>query len=321
MSYNISKFPPDVSRLFKPRPPLQYKAPVDYPLEKRKTNPHISGVSGLLGSTLTAYLKEFSQPSENEYLKKYEEAANAKYNEWCSLETKLQNWDPHNDPNIKDTDPYRTIFVARLPYDVSEMELQKQFGKFGDIERVRVVRDKTTNISKGYAFVAFTDPQSSKSACKEFGLHRGIEIKGRTCIVDIERGRTVKYFKPRRLGGGLGGRGYMKKEKMARFSSTSPTVSGDKGYRRNDVERYRPQSSRGQLPRPAYTGPSRFARSSAVPPVTAPVRYSGSSNELSTSRGQNIPIIANSPVKSSYRSRTARAQETSKTNKPEEPDY
>lgn len=300
---------------------MQYKAPVDYQLEKRKTNPNISGVSGLLGSTLTAYHEEFSKPSENEYLKKYEEAANAKNNEWLSLQDKLQNWDPHNDPNIKDTDPYRTIFVARLPYDVSEMELQKQFSKFGDIERVRVVRDKTTNISKGYAFVAFTDPQSSKSACKEFGLHRGIVIKGRTCIVDIERGRTVKYFKPRRLGGGLGGRGYMKKEKMARFSSTPSIMSEDKGYRRNGVERYRPQSSRGQVSRPAYTGPSRFSRSSAVPPVAAPIRYTGNTSELFTSREQHIPIPTTSTVKTSYRSRISRAQENNKTNKPEEPDY
>jgi len=38
----------------------------------------------------------------------------------------------------------------------------------------------------------------------------GIRIKDRRVLVDVERGRTVKGWKPRRLGGGLGGRGYTK---------------------------------------------------------------------------------------------------------------
>ena len=38
----------------------------------------------------------------------------------------------------------------------------------------------------------------------------GIRIKDRRALVDVERGRTVKGWKPRRFGGGLGGRGYTK---------------------------------------------------------------------------------------------------------------
>src|SRR5437763_95237 len=38
----------------------------------------------------------------------------------------------------------------------------------------------------------------------------GIRIKDRRIKVDVERGRTVKGWRPRRLGGGLGGRGYTK---------------------------------------------------------------------------------------------------------------
>jgi U1 small nuclear ribonucleoprotein 70kDa len=33
----------------------------------------------------------------------------------------------------------------------------------------------------------------------------GKKIDGRRVVVDVERGRTVKGWKPRRLGGGLGG--------------------------------------------------------------------------------------------------------------------
>lgn len=34
----------------------------------------------------------------------------------------------------------------------------------------------------------------------------GISILGKRILVDVERGRTVRGWKPRRLGGGLGGR-------------------------------------------------------------------------------------------------------------------
>src|SRR5215475_12154949 len=38
----------------------------------------------------------------------------------------------------------------------------------------------------------------------------GIRIKDRRVLVDVERGRTTKGWRPRRFGGGLGGRGYTK---------------------------------------------------------------------------------------------------------------
>ncbi|QLQ80588.1 hypothetical protein HG537_0D05890 [Torulaspora globosa] len=303
MSYNLNKFAADVSRLFKPRPPLEYKKPVDYPVEKRQTCPHISGVADLLRNPLTDYTERFPEGSENLHLRKYEEVANHKIEERQHLENELRRWDPHNDPNMKDTDPYRTIFVGRLPYDTSEIELQKKFSEFGEIEKVRVVRDKINNHPKGYAFIVFTDPQSSRSACKEYGLHRGIKIKDRTCIVDIERGRTVRYFKPRRLGGGLGGRGYTRLEESSRFSTGPTTRFSEQTHRRTtyDTKRY----GTNWPPRPRYTGPSRFSHSAPV---------------ISDHRGPSMTSPA-VPVKTSYRSRNARAQETRETTKNEEPDY
>ena len=44
--------------------------------------------------------------------------------------------DPNNDPQVRG-DPYRTLFVSRLSYDVKESDLEREFGRFGPIERVR----------------------------------------------------------------------------------------------------------------------------------------------------------------------------------------
>lgn len=306
MSYNASKFPPDVSRLFRPKPPLEYKRPVGYPPEKRQTCPHITGVSQLLGDQLSSYMDQFPQGTDNRYLQKYEEASHNKDKEHTELNQEIRKWDPHKDPNIKDTDPFKTVFVGRLPYDTTEMELQREFSKFGEIERIRVVRDKVTNKSKGYAFVLFTNSHSSRMACKEIGVRRGLEIKGRIAIVDIERGRTIKYFKPRRLGGGLGGRGYTKAQTSV--TSNVPSKFGN-----------RPIASS----RPAYSGPSRFSSTTHPLPNDSKMfdRYGGNKTRRP---GPGMAVDTTTahppPPTTSYRSRYARTKETRST-KFEEPDY
>ena len=44
---------------------------------------------------------------------------------------------PNEDPNVKGN-ALKTLFVARLSYDVTEADLEREFGRFGPIERVRI---------------------------------------------------------------------------------------------------------------------------------------------------------------------------------------
>ena len=41
-------------------------------------------------------------------------------------------------------DPFKTLFVARISYDVTEKKLRKEFEEFGPIKRIRLVHDKNT---------------------------------------------------------------------------------------------------------------------------------------------------------------------------------
>ena len=41
-----------------------------------------------------------------------------------------------DDSNIRG-DAFKTLFVARLSYDTTEKDLEREFGRFGPIERVR----------------------------------------------------------------------------------------------------------------------------------------------------------------------------------------
>jgi RNA recognition motif-containing protein len=42
---------------------------------------------------------------------------------------------PNEDPNVRG-DAFKTLIVARLSYEADERDLEKEFGRFGPIERV-----------------------------------------------------------------------------------------------------------------------------------------------------------------------------------------
>merc|ERR1712014_469056 len=74
---------------------------------------------------------------------------------------------------------------------------------------------------RGYAFVEFEHERDLKNAYKQGD---GKKIDGRRVMVDVERGRTVEGWLPRRLGGGRGpgrqGKPSKKKKAIAQKAAT-----------------------------------------------------------------------------------------------------
>jgi U1 small nuclear ribonucleoprotein len=54
------------------------------------------------------------------------------------------------------SDPRKTIFIGRLSYETNESTIKKYFENYGDIRRVRLIKNKEGK-SRGYAFVEFKD--------------------------------------------------------------------------------------------------------------------------------------------------------------------
>lgn len=79
---------------------------------------------------------------------------------------------PEEDPKIKG-DAFKTLFIGRLAYDVKEGDLEREFGRYGPIERIRIVRDefsgKPKRASRGYAFVVFEREKDMKGNCAVSG--------------------------------------------------------------------------------------------------------------------------------------------------------
>lgn len=58
-----------------------------------------------------------------------------------------------------------------------------------------------------------------------------MQILGKRILVDVERGRTVRGWKPRRLGGGLGGRPKKEPESFGRGPPAGGGGGGGGGMR------------------------------------------------------------------------------------------
>ncbi|KAI2637273.1 U1 small nuclear ribonucleoprotein of 70kDa MW N terminal-domain-containing protein [Xylaria nigripes] len=219
------KLPPNLLALFAPRPPLRWLPAPDHAPEERKTS-KITGLAEYL-PILAAYKEADGYVPTESWLqardrKKLEKAAQQEK----LLEEGPRNYIPADDANVRG-DPFKTLIVARLSYEANESDLEKEFGRFGAIERIRIITDthaherpnKKKKPHRGYAFVVFEREKDMRAALDGCD---GIRIKDRRIKVDVERGRTVKGWKPRRLGGGLGGRGYTK--------ATPPRPSGPGGF-------------------------------------------------------------------------------------------
>nr|XP_028607864.1 U1 small nuclear ribonucleoprotein 70 kDa isoform X1 [Podarcis muralis] len=193
--------PPNLLALFAPRDPIPYLPPLEkLPHEKHHNQPY---------SGIAPYIREFEDPRdappptraetcEERMERKRREKIERRQQE---VETELKMWDPHNDPNAQG-DAFKTLFVARVNYDTTESKLRREFEVYGPIKRIYMVYNKHSGKPRGYAFIEYEHERDMHSAYKHAD---GKKIDGRRVLVDVERGRTVKGWRPRRLGGGLGG--------------------------------------------------------------------------------------------------------------------
>jgi RNA recognition motif-containing protein len=110
------------------------------------------------------------------------------------------------------------IYVGNLPYSISEQQLEAEFGQYGTVVSVRIIKDKFTGQSKGFAFVEMSTADEAQQAIA--GLN-GKEIGGRP--LRISEAQPPKTDGERSGGsrGGFGG------------SRGGSSRGGDFGGRRN----------------------------------------------------------------------------------------
>lgn len=73
------------------------------------------------------------------------------------------------------------IYVGNLSYRMTETELKEAFAPFGEVKRVKIVKDRETNRSKGFGFVEMDDDIAANKAIEALNNQ---EIGGRILRVN-----------------------------------------------------------------------------------------------------------------------------------------
>lgn len=76
------------------------------------------------------------------------------------------------------------IYIGNLSFSTTEETLQNKFESFGTIESVSIIRDKNTQMSKGFGFVEMEDEIAANKAVSS--LH-GTMIDSRKVRVNIAK--------------------------------------------------------------------------------------------------------------------------------------
>lgn len=88
------------------------------------------------------------------------------------------------------------LYVGNLSYNTEEAQIQQLFATLGEVDSVRLVRDRETGQSRGFGFVEMPDDSVGRAACEQFNQH---EFEGRRLTVNEARPQEP------RSGGGYGG--------------------------------------------------------------------------------------------------------------------
>ena len=78
------------------------------------------------------------------------------------------------------------IYVGNLPYSTTEDDLKNAFSRFGAVSSVKIIIDKATGRSKGFAFVEMSNSSEGNQAIKSLNE---TDLNGRNIKVNEARPR------------------------------------------------------------------------------------------------------------------------------------
>ena len=92
----------------------------------------------------------------------------------------------------------RKLYVGNLSFSTEEASLETLFTQAGPVQSVRVMRDRATGQSRGFAFVEMESEDGAKAAIEQFNQS---EVDGRRLAVNEARPQEARAGG----GGGFGG--------------------------------------------------------------------------------------------------------------------
>jgi cold-inducible RNA-binding protein len=98
------------------------------------------------------------------------------------------------------------IYVGNLSFNTDEQQVQELFAPLGQVDSVRLIRDRETGQSRGFGFVEMTDAAAGRAACEALDQK---EFEGRRL--------TVNEARPQERTGGFAGGGGGRQRRESRW--------------------------------------------------------------------------------------------------------
>lgn len=88
------------------------------------------------------------------------------------------------------------LYVGNLSYTIDESKLEEVFSAYGEMDEIKLIRDRDTGRSRGFAFITFSTQQAAEKALEQ----NGKEIEGQAIKVNMakEKGSRGGRFGQRR---------------------------------------------------------------------------------------------------------------------------
>jgi RNA recognition motif-containing protein len=81
------------------------------------------------------------------------------------------------------------MYVSNLSFHTTEEDIRKLFAEYGDVSSVKLITDRDTGRSRGFAFVEMGSNNEANEAMKNLNNK---EIEGRAMSVSVARERENK---------------------------------------------------------------------------------------------------------------------------------
>ena len=97
----------------------------------------------------------------------------------------------------------RKMYVGNISYNATEEELRELFSEYGEIESLKIMKDKFTDRSKGFGFIEMANEEDAKKAITTLN---GKDFMGKSLRVAEARPQQKQQGFNKRSSG-YGGRG------------------------------------------------------------------------------------------------------------------
>jgi len=82
------------------------------------------------------------------------------------------------------------IYVGNLSYKVDENDLRGIFEEYGEVTSVKIIKDRYSGRSKGFAFIEMANNTEAKTAIKELN---GGELDNRKVVINEAKPKRTNY--------------------------------------------------------------------------------------------------------------------------------